>query len=1013
VLPHRHYTRDRLRRVEERLAALIHPERAPVGALELAGPVDRVAPADALRLEYRAVERGTELGPLFATYWLRVAATVPAAWGGARVDLLLDTRSEATLWIDGRAVQGLNSGASQARPDATLLAAARGGEELSFALEIACNDPFGYGERGQGLHGPYRTRSPFVLDACELARFDPDAWRLCFDLGVLRALELEDGVDAAFAGELIAGLNDFANTWVAEDRATWAPAGAILAALYARHAGGGPHELSAVGHAHLDTAWLWPLEESRRKAQRTFSTQVRLMDEYPEHVFCASQAQHYAWVREHDPALWEDIRERVGRGQWAPVGGTWVEPDCNLPSGESLARQFLHGQRFFERELGRRCTELWQPDVFGYTGQLPQLMREAGISRFLTQKLSWNRFNPPEHHTFTWQGIDGSEVLTHFPPHDTYNALATVAELRRGVRAYHDHDRARDSLLVFGHGDGGGGPTRAMLERLRRARDLRGLPRTTLRHPEAFFDRLETATGELRTIVGELYFEYHRGTYTTQAALKRGNRRCETALHDAELLAAIAARLHGAPYPREELDDAWRVLLVTQFHDILPGTSIAEVNERARADLAGVEATAEALAGAALQTHIDGSAAVVDAGDAGPAAGAVPVNTIPWPRREVARGPAGALVLAEAPPCGAGRVAEPRPDETVTLERSADGGAVLENAHLRATLTPDGALASLVDRATGREALAAPGNRLELYEDRPVDWDAWDIDPFHLETRADCAPADGVARATAAPLRAEVAFERAVGERSRLRQTFRLDAGARRLEVHTVADWHEAHRLLKVAFPLMVRAPEATYETAFGVARRPTHFSTRHDLARFEVPGHRFCDLSEHGFGVALLSDCKYGWSAFGDTLRMSLLRAPKLPDPGADMGEHRFAYAIVPHAGAWQDAGVVGEARAFNAPLRWAPSGATADGSAWVQVDDAPGLVLDTVKLAADSDALVLRLYEAHGGRGLARVRLGVPFTTARRSNLLEDDLGPATVDGDAIVVDVRPWQIVTLLVD
>jgi alpha-mannosidase len=381
------------------------------------------------------------------------------------------------------------------------------------------------------------------------------------------------------------------------------------------------------------------------------------------------------------------------------------------------------------------------------------------------------------------------------------------------------------------------------------------------------------------------------------------------------------------------------------------------------------------------------------------------------PRREVARAPGGALVLAETPPCGAGRVVEPAPGEMVTLERTPGGGAVIENAHLRATLTAGGALASLVHRASGRETLAAPGNRLELYEDRPVDWDAWDIDPFHLETRADCAPADGIAAATAATLRAEVAFERAVGERSRLRQVFRLDAGARRLEVHTTARWHEAHRLLKVAFPLAVHAEEATYETAFGVARRPTHLSTRHDLARYEVPGHRFADLSEHGFGVALLTDCKYGYSALAGTLRISLLRAPKQPDPDADMGEHRFAYAIVPHAGAWQDAGVVGEARAFNAPLRW--GSADDERTPWARVEGAPGLVLDTVKLAEDSGALVLRLYEAHGGRGRARVRLGVPFATARRANLLEDDLAPAEIDGDAIVVDFRPWQIVTLLVD
>jgi alpha-mannosidase len=997
IAAHREYTRERLQRFEERLAAAVHPERVAIADLMLAGPVGRIEHAAAQALEYRRVGPGEQLGPLFATYWLRVAATVPEAWAGARVDLVLDTRSEATLWLDGRAVQGLNSSGTQPRPDATLVEPARGGERLAFEVEIACNGPFGRDVEGQGERGPFRSLSPFVLDACELARFDPAAWRRLWDFAVLRELELEPGLDPAFAGALLAGLDDFCNaveTGVGGDE--------ILAALYAGHAAGGPHELSAVGHAHLDTAWLWPVEESWRKAQRAFATQVRLMDEYPEHVFCASQAQHYAWVRDRDPALWEAIRERVARGQWTPVGGSWIEPDCNLPSGESLARQLLHGQRFFECELGRRCTELWQPDVFGYTAQLPQLMRQAGIARFLTQKLSWNRFTAPEHHTFTWQGLDGSQVLTHFPPTDTYNAEATVAELRRGVRDYRDHARSRDSLLVFGHGDGGGGPTRAMLERLRRARDLRGLPRTTLRSPQAFFDRLEAGARDLCTVVGELYFEYHRGTYTSQAALKRGNRRCEAALHDAELLSAVAARLRGLAYPRAELAEAWRVLLVNQFHDILPGTSIAEVNERARADLAGVEAAADGMVGTALAALGSGGGAA-----ASPGGTPVAVNTTPFARRSVARDPAGALVVVDAPPYGVGAAAGTA--EPVRVSRTPDGSAVLENEHLTATLTAGGSLASLVHRATGREALAAPGNRLELYEDRPVAYDAWDIDPGHLDTRADCPPADGIAQLDAEPLRAEVAFERAVGRASRLRQTFRLDASARRLEVHTTADWHEGHRLLKVAFPLAVHADSATYETAFGATRRPTHYSTRADLARYEVPGHRFADLSEHGFGVALLTDSKYGYSAFGETLRISLLRAPKAPDPTADMGEHAFAYAILPHAGGWQEGGVVGEARAFDAPLRW---GAGVAAGSWAQVD-APGLVLDTVKLAEDSDAVVLRLYEAHGGRGRARIRLALPWTSARRANLLEDDVGPVAVDGEEIVVDYRPWEIVTLLVD
>jgi alpha-mannosidase len=543
---------------------------------------------------------------------------------------------------------------------------------------------------------------------------------------------------------------------------------------------------------------------------------------------------------------------------------------------------------------------------------------------------------------------------------------------------------------VFGFGDGGGGPTRDMLERLRRARDLHGLPPVEVRGPEAFFDDLEAEAQDLHTIVGELYFEYHRGTYTSQAALKRGNRRAEGALHDAELLDALL----GDGSAHAELGRLWRVLLLNQFHDILPGTSITEVNARARADLAAVVEGADAVAARLLGEG---------AGDA------APVSTRGAARREVVVTPGGDLAMAALPGIGTGTVVTA--DDEVTVAQRADGAVVLENEHLRATVGGDGALWSLVRRASGREALVAPGNRLELYEDDPVMWDAWDVDPVHLQTRQDCPPAPGIAELREHRLRAEVVFEREIGERSRLRQVVRLDAGARRLEFRTEVDWQEDHRFLKVAFPLAVHASEAAYEVAFGAVRRPTHFSTRADLARYEVPGHRWADLSEHGFGVALLSDSTYGYSAAGDVLRLSLLRAPRMPDPEADRGHHAVAYAVLPHAGSWQDGGVVAEAAAFNGTIRWAAAGVPA--GPWARVDDAPGLVLDTVKRAEDGDGLVLRLYEAHGGRGCGRVSLDRPLRSARRANLLEEPVGEAEVRDGAVLVPFRPWEIVTLLVN
>ena len=549
---------------------------------------------------------------------------MPERWQGERVDLLWVSHSEATLWDGGRALQGLNTSPDGARVDAMLRQAAAAGERLDLRVELACNGLFGE------LPRPYASREPVVLDRCQIARFDPRAWRLHHDFDVLRRLEAEhaDGLDPTWAGELLYELNRVCNVWSEHDPATWDEAEAILAPLLERRNATVTHELSAIGHAHLDTAWLWPLAESYRKAVRSFSSQVAYMDRYPEFRFACSQAQQYDWIRRRNPELYGRIRARVESGQWLPVGGTWVEPDCNLPSGESLVRQFLHGQRYFEREFGRRCPEFWNPDVFGYNGQLPQIMRGAGIGRFLTQKLSWNRFNPPAHHTFTWQGIDGSQVLAHFPPADTYNATAEVAELRRSVRDYKDHDRSHRSLLVFGHGDGGGGPTPDMLETLRRARDLQGLPRTTITTSDQFFTALEADARDLPAILGELYFEYHRGTYTSQAAVKLGNAQGERALHDAEFLAAAAMREAGAAYPAERLDELWKLLLLNQFHDILPGSSIGLVYEDAARDHAAVLAGAEAVAAGAL-------AAIAGGGE--PA----PLNTMGAARAEVAERPDG------------------------------------------------------------------------------------------------------------------------------------------------------------------------------------------------------------------------------------------------------------------------------------------------------------------------------------------------------------------------------------
>jgi len=992
---HPDYTRKRIQQLADRLRGKIYAEKQPLDELLVAGPIEeRIGYDQAMQLDYAPANLGMQLGPDWHTFWFKASATVPSAWAGKRVDLLWTTHSENTLWMDGQALQGMNSGENQARPDATLLYEAQAGQAIEFVMETACNKHFGV------KHGSkhYAHISEFVLDRAEIALFDPLAWELYFDFYHLVELEKsfsfdKGDADPSFAGELLFELNRFANTIDEDDRDTWPAAHDIIKPLLTRTNGSATHELSAIGHAHIDTAWLWPLAETTRKCQRSFGTATRYMEEYPEYKFACSQAYQYETIRQHDAKLFQRIKAAYERGQWIPVGGTWIEPDCNIPSGEALVRQFLYGQRFFEKHFGKRCKEFWNPDVFGYNGQLPQIMQHCGISRFLTQKLSWNKFNQPHVHTFEWVAVDGSRVLAHFPPANTYNAIANVAQLRFNARNYKDADRSRHSMMLFGHGDGGGGPTRWMLENLKRSRDLQGLPRTTIRSSDDFFDRLEEDTKQPLSMVGELYFEYHRGTYTSQALTKLNNRRGEDVLHNIELLSAIAARSGQAAYDNAKIEALWRIVLLNQFHDILPGSSITPVYDDAKAQFEQFFADAQPMLAEAAGT-------VAGDGD-----DALPINTLAVDRHELASMPDGSRVAVTSEGMGISRVVEC--DDRVTATEN-ENTITLENGALCVTLARDGRMLSLIHKADGREALAEPGNIFELYDDRPTAYDAWDIDPYALETGKPCLAADQCELVTQADDRAEVRFSQPIGKQSRITYTVRLDALAKRVEVHCEADWQESHKLLKVAFPVNAHNLNATYEMQYHAVERPTHYNNSYDLAKYEVPGHRWADLSEHGFGVALLTDCKYGYSTLGNRMHISLLRSPKHPDPTADMGLHQFAYAVYPHAGDWRDGGVVAEAARFNQPVLWT-QGRT-EPSTWFKVINNDSLMLDAVKQAEDDDALVLRLYECHGGRGSATVRINVPFKSACYCNGLEDDGEAIARDGDTITLPYRPWQIISV---
>jgi alpha-mannosidase len=1011
---------------------------------------DPVPAESALAAAYEPFRVGDAFGPAWGTTWFRLRGTVPGAWRDEDVAVGFEIGNagntgfgaESLVWRDGSPVQGL----SPNHRDVRLTADERAAGTFELFVEAAANPPSPLGANPWPLMMPEPDGPPlFTLARADVHMRDRALAAFGHDFRILLELLGELPTDDPRAARLRAGLNRACTALDLTDvRGSYPRAASVLRELLSYRAAPDVHQVSTVGHAHLDTAWLWPLRETVRKCARTFSTALALMDEYPEYRFVVSQAQHLAWMRDHYPDLWTRLKDAIADGRVEPTGSMWVEADCNIPSGESLVRQITFGKRFYRDELGIETQDVWLPDVFGYSAALPQIMRRAGIRFFLTQKLSWNQYDVLPHHSFLWEGIDGSRVFTHFPPSDTYGGQMNVRELRFGVQNFKDHDRATRSLYLFGWGDGGGGPTATMLESARRLADLDGLPRLTMEGPRAFFEAAEADIRDPAVWVGELYLELHRGTYTSQAAVKRGNRRGEVALRDAELWSTLAPD----PRPvRAELDRAWRTLLLHQFHDIIPGSGIHWVyrdsaDAHAEVARAAEEVTCDAVSSitAAVDTNGREHPVVVFNSlshardemvelDLPPAlttgAGAVAV-VAPDGRRTPTQPLGSGRVLAHlsAPPCGwavhdlvgggPGTEANERPDRQLAVDLRR-----LENARLRVELDDAGLLTSIVDKVTGREVLAGPGNLLQLHPDYPNFYDAWDVDRFYLEQVDDLVALDAVEVVEDGPLRVALRLARTFGK-SRIVQTMSLAAHSPFIEFATEVQWHETNRFLKVAFPLAVRSPRATYEIQYGHVERPTHANTSWDVARFEVCAHKWADLSEHGYGVALLNDCKYGYDVRGNVMRLSLLRAPTWPDPVADRGMHRFIYRLLPHEGDLRGAGVVDAGYDLNVGLRTVattPHAGVLPAARSLVGVDAPNVVVEVVKRPDDSAGsdrtVVVRVYEAWGRRGPVTLSAPGALRRASRTDLLERVEADLPVEGATVRFEVTPFEIVTLALE
>ncbi|MFD3475335.1 alpha-mannosidase [Streptomyces sp. NPDC058695] len=989
----------RLKRVlDERIRPAVYPESVPLEIAVWNAPGEPVPVEEGLAATPEPIAVGARWGAPWATCWFRVTGTVPESWAGRTVEAILDLgfdenmpgfQCEGLVYRpDGTPVKGLNPRNQWVRVGAPV----EGGEEVRLHIEAASNpvilDYHPFLPTQLGDKETAGSEPQYTLARMDLAVLDETVWQLVMDLEVLGELMAELPVESARRYDILRAVERALDAVDLQDvNGTAAAARERLTGVLAAPAVPSAHRISAVGHAHIDSAWLWPLRETVRKVARTTSNMTALLEDEPDFVFAMSQAQQWAWVKEHRPEVWARVKKAVADGRFVPAGGMWVESDTNMPGSEAMARQFVHGKRFFLDEFGIENDEAWLPDTFGFAAGLPQIIKAAGSKWLLTQKISWSQTNKFPHHTFQWEGIDGTRILTHFPPVDTYNCSMKGSEIAHAAKNFKDKGVARHSLAPTGWGDGGGGTTREMVAKAARLRDLEGSATVAWETPEEFFKKAEAEYPNPPVWVGELYLELHRATLTSQAKTKQGNRRSEHLLREAELWAATAAVRAGFPYPYEELDRIWKTVLLHQFHDILPGSSIAWVHREARRTYERVAEELNDIIGAAQRAL------------AGEGSGTLVFNSAPHTRDGV--------------PAGGAR--NPVIEGEAAIASRAAGGFVLDNGLLRVEIDGRGLVVSAYDLVAGRETVA-PGraaNLLQIHPDFPNMWDAWDVDEFYRNTVTDLVDADEVAPGEGASVR----IVRSFGD-SRVTQVVSLTAGERRLGIDTEVDWHETEKFLKLAFPLDIHAERYASETQFGHFFRPTHTNTSWEAAKFEACNHRFVHVEEPGWGVSLVNDSTYGHdvtrtvrdsdSGTTTTVRVSLLRAPRFPDPETDQGVHRFRHALVPGA-AIGDA--VREGYRINLPERHV----TGSGEVAPLVDvDQDAVVVTAVKLADDgSGDVVVRFHESRGGRVRATLTAGFEVAAAAATDLLERPLADAADperDGDRITLALRPFELVTL---
>jgi alpha-mannosidase len=778
------------------------------------------------------------------------------------------------------------------------------------------------------------------------------------------------------------------------------------------------------GHSHIDMAWLWRIKHTREKAQRTFSTVLNLMEEYPEYTFMHSSPALYKFLKNDYPELYEKAKERIKEGRWEATGGMWVESDSNISPGEFLIRQILFGKRFLKEEFGIDSKVIWLPDAFGYTYSLPQIIKKSGMKHFATTKISWNEINRFPYDTFWWKGLDGTKILAHFittPDENnyfyTYNGMLEPFTVKGIWDNYKQKDINEELLLVYGWGDGGGGPTYEMLENYRAIKDIPALPTVEMGKVEDYFERLEKRIINKNVPIwdNELYFELHRGTYTSQAFIKKENRKSEVTYHNAEFLNSVAKSLFDDfEYPKDSLNDGWELLLLNQFHDILPGSSIREVYEDARKDYKKIKEIANKEIEKAISIVLKAIKTDEDS--------VVIFNTLPFERNELIEIEKGENhLIKDIPPLGYKTVKKSEKKSELDIKQEENiiiKENYIENKYYVIEFNEVGQIKRLYDKENKREVLedGKLGNVLQTFEDKPYFFDAWDISPYFKEKMKEVSELIEVKILESNSLKGVLKFTWRFYD-STIEQKVIVYNHSRRIDFDTKIDWKEKQILLKAAFPVNIRSTKATYNIQFGNIERSTTNNTSWDIAQFEVPAQKWADLSEGNYGVSLLNDSKYGYDIKDNLMRITLLKSPIEPDETADRGEHTFTYSLLPHFGTWRESEVMKESYQLNYPIIVKNSQENSEGTlpnrfSFATINE-PSVIIETIKKSEDDDSIVIRLYESEGSRKSdVEMTFFKEIKKVYETNLIEEEPKEIHINGNSFKFDITPYEIKTFKV-